>query len=89
MIHNKFAYLSEEGITFFEPKPDYTMILTKKDNRDITHNNIIQHNDLRTLIFKYHTHNNQHTTLGFHRSNFENDSFIVDWQLSEEKSGVD
>lgn len=66
------------------------MILTEKDSLEITQKNTIKHNDLHGLVFKYHTHNNQHTTLGFHMSNFENNSFIVDWQLSEKQThGVD
>lgn len=65
------------------------MILTEKDNLEITQKNILKRKDLRALIFKYHTHDNQLATLGFHMSNFENNSFIVDWQLSEkDKSGI-
>lgn len=59
------------------------MILKENDGLEITHKNINKQEDLRALIFKYHIHNNKPATLGFHMSNFENDSFIVDWQLSE------
>lgn len=64
------------------------MILTENNRVEITQKNILPKKDLRGLIFKYYTNNNQYTALGFHMSNFENDLFIVDWQLSvEEKSG--
>ncbi|MBC8005057.1 MAG: hypothetical protein H7X84_06260 [Verrucomicrobia bacterium] len=66
------------------------MILTEKNRVEITQKNLIKKKDLRGLIFKYYTNNNQYTALSFHMSNFENDLFIVDWQLSvEEKSGID
>lgn len=62
------------------------MILTAKNRAEITQENIIKKKDLRGLVFKYCTNNNQYKALSFHMSNFENDLFIVDWQLSVEEN---
>lgn len=62
------------------------MVLTEKNRAEITQNNISKKKDLRGHLLKYYTNNNQYTALSFHMSNFENDLFIVDWQLSVEEN---
>lgn len=66
------------------------MIYTDNDNLEITQKIIISQKDFRALLSRYLIHTIPNTPLNFRTTNFDNDSFVVDWQLSmEENSGVD
>lgn len=66
------------------------MIYTDNDTLKITQKNIIRHKDFQSLMPRYLIPNNPHSPLNLHTSSFENDSFVVDWQLYKEgNSGVD
>lgn len=66
------------------------MIYTDNDSLEITQKIIISQKDFRALLSRYLIHTIPSTPLHFRTSDFENDPFVVDWQLSmEENSGVD
>lgn len=66
------------------------MIYKDNDSLEITQKIIVSQKDFRTLLSRYVIQNIHTTPLNFRTSNSENESFIVDWQLSmEEKSEAD
>lgn len=66
------------------------MIYKDNDSLEITQKIIVSQKDFRTLLSRYVIQNIHTTPLNFRTSNSENESFVVDWQLSmEEKSEAD
>ena len=66
------------------------MIYTDNDSLEITQKINSRKKDFRAPLSRYLIHTIPNAALNFRTSNFDNDSFVVDWQLSmKENSGVD
>lgn len=66
------------------------MIYIDNDSLQITQKIIISPKDFYAHMPSYLIYTIPNTPLNFRTSNFDNDSFVVDWQLSmEENSGVE